>query len=174
MSIEHATRRGALGLVAVLALLGLAACGSDNDSTDAGSGQTATTAASSVTTAAPTFTSTTAAAAVLKTAKSEKFGTILVDANGKSLYTFDRDTSPTSACTGTCAGTWPPLLIPAGGGTPVPNTGVTGKLALSARSEGGSQITLNDKPLYRYSGDVNAGDTAGDGVGGIWHIAIQA
>jgi predicted lipoprotein with Yx(FWY)xxD motif len=174
MTTHHSTPQKAVVAMAMLLLLGLAACGDDNnDSSTASGGQSATTAAAPVTTAAAT--ATTAPAAVLKTANSGQFGTILVDATGKSLYTFDRDTSPTSACTGNCAVTWPPLLLPAGAsGTSVPATGVTGKLAVSPRPDGGSQITLNDKPLYRYSGDANAGDVNGDGVGGIWHIAKAA
>jgi predicted lipoprotein with Yx(FWY)xxD motif len=161
-------------VVAGLALtVGLTACGSSSKNSDASTvGQSATTAVTTpaVTAAPPT----TQAAPLVKTAASDKFGTILTDANGKSLYTFDRDTSTTSACTGGCATTWPALLLPAGGTTPIPNAGVKGTLGLGANPAGGSQITLNGKPLYRYSGDANPGDTNGDGVGGIWHIATQS
>ena len=155
-----------------IVLTGLAACGSDSKSSDTASGGQSSTSAPAVTTATTAVpVVTTQAAAVLKAVNNDKFGSIAVDAAGKSLYMFDNDTSPTSTCTGTCAQTWPPLLIPAGGSTPVPNTGITGTLTLSARSEGGSQIVLNGKPLYRYSGDSNPGDTNGDGVAGKWHIA---
>jgi predicted lipoprotein with Yx(FWY)xxD motif len=39
------------------------------------------------------------------------------------------------------------------------------------RPEGSTQVTYKNRPLYRYSGDTKAGDTNGDGVGGIWHVA---
>jgi predicted lipoprotein with Yx(FWY)xxD motif len=152
-------------------MLGLAACGSSNKTTSSAN-QSATTVAPA-TTAAPAVT-TTAPAAVVKTSTKDPFGTYLTDATGKSLYAFDRDTTPnTSSCTGQCATTWPPLLLPAGQGTPIPTpTGVTGTLTVAPRPDGaGSQIVWNGKPLYRYSGDSNPGDTNGDGVGGIWHIA---
>jgi predicted lipoprotein with Yx(FWY)xxD motif len=162
--------RGAALALVTLGLLGLTACGSDKDKSTTAVGQSPTTAATTPTTAAAV--STTQAAPVLKTANSDKFGTVITDATGKSLYTFDRDTGPTSACTATCAQTWPPLLLPAGAGTPIPANGVPGTLAVSARPDGaGSQVTWNGKPLYRYSGDPNPGDANGDGVGGIWHIA---
>ena len=168
--MQRTTCRGALALVAVLMLVGLAGCGDDNE-TSAGSGQATTTAGPATTRAAVV---TTAAAPLLKVAQNERFGTIVVDTAGKALYTWDRDTGPVSTCTGNCAVTWPPLLLPAGGGTPIPNTGVTGKLGASPRPDGGSQVTWNDKPLYRYAGDANPGDVTGDGVGGTWHIAVQA
>ena len=166
--------RRALALaVPAMALTVLVACGGSSDSNDTASGgQSSSTApaATTATTAAPV--ATTAAAAVLKVATSDKFGPILTDTAGKALYTFDKDTAGTSTCTGGCATTWPALLLPAGASTPIATpSGVTGTLTVSPATGGGSQIVLNNKPLYRYAGDANPGDTNGDGVGGIWHIA---
>ena len=165
-------RRAALAMAMVGLAIGLAACGKDDSSTTS-AGQSASTQATQATT--PTtavFAPTTALAAVIKTTTKDPFGTILVDTAGKTLYTFDRDTTSVSACTGGCATTWPALLLPAGAATPLPaQPGVTGTLTLGNNPAGGSQIVWNGKPLYRYSGDPNAGDTNGDGVGGIWHVA---
>ena len=36
-------------------------------------------------------------------------GQILVDAQGRTLYLFQKDTGMTSTCTGACAAAWPPL-----------------------------------------------------------------
>ena len=48
-------------------------------------------------------------------------GPILADSNGKTLYLFARDKHGMSACTGTCASYWPPLLTK---GSPVATAGV--------------------------------------------------
>ena len=171
MVLDTRRRRAAATAVAALALLGLAACGSSDNKTSSSAGQSVTTAAPVTTAAAPV---TTAAPAVLNTSTKDPFGTYLTDATGKSLYVFDKDTTPnTSSCTGQCATTWPPLLLPAGAATPVPTpTGVTGTLTVSPRPDGaGSQVVWNGKPLYRYAGDSNPGDTNGDGIGNVWHIA---
>jgi predicted lipoprotein with Yx(FWY)xxD motif len=44
-------------------------------------------------------------------------------------------------------------------------------VATFERPDGSMQITVSGKPLYRYAGDVQAGDVNGDGVGGVWHVA---
>jgi len=95
-------------------------------------------------------------------------GTILVNADGFTLYVFDRDTPGTSACTGGCADTWPPLLIDSG--DPVAPDGLPGTLSVIERPDGTRQVAYNDRPLYTYARDAQPGDTLGDGVGGIWHV----
>jgi hypothetical protein len=50
---------------------------------------------------------------------------VLVDGAGETLYTWDRDTGPTSTCVGSCASTWPPLMLPAGTNAPVAGAGVS-------------------------------------------------
>ena len=37
-------------------------------------------------------------------------GSVLVDADGKTLYIFTADSGGKSACNGDCAAAWPPLL----------------------------------------------------------------
>jgi predicted lipoprotein with Yx(FWY)xxD motif len=153
--------------------LGLAACGNDDDST-VGSSAT-TTARAAVTTSAPAAVTTTTAAtastaALIKAADNATLGKILVDSAGNTVYTWDKDTSSTSTCTGGCAGTWPAVLAPDGTPTPIPAEGVTGTLATSAYPGGGNQITLDGKPLYRYAADPAPGEAKGDGVGGVWHV----
>jgi predicted lipoprotein with Yx(FWY)xxD motif len=143
--------RLAAGLFVVVAL---GACAQTEDTT------TPETSPEATTTAAATA----GAGAAVRTESNMKFGTILVDAQGRSLYTFDKDTGGTIACTDACASTWPPVIS---AGTP---SGVPG-LGVAKRPDGTSQVTYNGKPLYRYSGDAKAGDTNGDGVGGVWHIA---
>jgi predicted lipoprotein with Yx(FWY)xxD motif len=160
-----------LAVSAALAV-SLAACGKDSKPvTSAGSGQSsATTAAAApvVTTAAPKPTVGTAASATL--------GTVMVDpATGKTLYTRDSDPAGGSSCTANCAATWPPLVLPGGTTAPVAGTGLTG-LTAAARPDDATkmQVLWNGKALYTYSADTAAGDTKGDGVGGIWHAARPA
>jgi predicted lipoprotein with Yx(FWY)xxD motif len=89
---------------------------------------------------------------------------ILVDgASGLTLYVFANDTanSGKSACTGSCATTWPPLTVPSGT-TPSAGSGANGKLGTIARDDGTTQVTYDGLPLYHYDGDSAAGDTNGN------------
>jgi predicted lipoprotein with Yx(FWY)xxD motif len=48
-------------------------------------------------------------AVTIKTGNSS-LGRIIVDARGRTLYLFEKDTRRHSACSGACAAYWPPLL----------------------------------------------------------------
>src|SRR5512132_1887313 len=96
-------------------------------------------------------------------------GDALAGAGGMTLYVFKNDTDGSSTCTGDCAGTWPPFL---GDGSQVSaGDGVTGTFGTTTRDDGSKQITHGGQPLYYYSGDQAAGDSMGDGIGGVWSIA---
>jgi predicted lipoprotein with Yx(FWY)xxD motif len=92
---------------------------------------------------------------------------VLVDANEKTVYLYDHDTSAKSTCYGACARAWPPVLAPNGTGPLPANVEVT------LRNDGSRQLTYKGKPVYYYEGDENPGDQNGDGIGGIWHIISQ-
>jgi len=94
--------------------------------------------------------------------------TILVDAAGMTLYTYANDSAGTSACTGGCAGEWPPLTST---GTPTATSGITGTLATITRSDGTTQVTYNGMPLYTWEGDQQPGDVTGNGVNSF-HVAV--
>lgn len=173
-------------LLAILALslFGSAlavACGDDDNY---GSSSTPTTSAA-LTTSSATSAATTAAASPSSPASSSTVasgdatsvkiattgkGQVLTDASGFTLYTFDNDTAGTgkSVCSGGCAAAWPAATVT---GTPSKPAGLTGDLATISRDDGLKQLTLAGHPLYRYAADKAPGDTAGDGVGGVWHIA---
>lgn len=87
--------------------------------------------------------------------------------HGMSLYTFDLDDSGVSQCEGDCLMRWPALMARQGAQPNLPFT-------LIERQGGGLQWALNDQPLYFYHADNKAGDTKGDGVGGVWHLAHSA
>ncbi|MGD9890800.1 MAG: hypothetical protein AB7R89_16450 [Dehalococcoidia bacterium] len=102
-------------------------------------------------------------------AQAGDFGAILTDADGLTLYIFDRDEPDVSNCNGGCAETWPPLLLD--DGDPVAPPDLSGELTVFTRADGRRQVAYRGQPLYRYAGDTQPGDTTGDGVGGVWHLA---
>ena len=90
--------------------------------------------------------------------------TILVDANGMTLYTFDQDKPNESVCVGHCARIWPPLEAP--------RLAVTvGDFSVISRDDGLKQWTYNGQPLYNFVGDDEKGIASGDGVAKVWHQA---
>jgi predicted lipoprotein with Yx(FWY)xxD motif len=105
---------------------------------------------------------------MIGTKNTSALGNFLVDDKGMTLYTFKNDASGVSNCNGGCATAWPPLTAQA---APTAGTGVMGTFALIKRSDGTMQVTYNGLPLYYFSGDKAAGDTNGQGVGGVWAVA---
>jgi predicted lipoprotein with Yx(FWY)xxD motif len=95
-----------------------------------------------------------------------KLGTILVDSDGMTLYLNTQDTPTTSSCTGGCAATWPALTAT---GSTKAGSGVSSAQLGVAMIGSTDQVTYYGHPLYTYSGDTAAGDTNGQGVGGIWY-----
>ena len=104
------------------------------------------------------------------TATISKFGSVLVDGKGMTLYTLTNGGKQVP-CTGQCATFWPPLLLPADTMTAMGASGVTG--LGTATAAGGLQVTENGAPLYRFSIDKVPGDAKGEGIssfGGVWHV----
>jgi predicted lipoprotein with Yx(FWY)xxD motif len=99
-------------------------------------------------------------------------GTHLVGEDGKSLYVFAKDTTANqSACTSEqCVANWPAFAVESDE-TVVAGDGVTGTIATFALADGRMQVSYNGAPLYYFAGDAAAGDTNGDGVGGVWSLA---
>lgn len=103
-------------------------------------------------------------------------GSLLVGPTGMTLYTFGKDGPGTSACSGSCAANWPPLVggyDSANGNAPAAGDGVQGTLGVIARDDGSSQITLDGKPLYYFRGDGTPGQATGDGLLGQWAKVVQ-
>ncbi|MCB0041539.1 MAG: LPXTG cell wall anchor domain-containing protein [Caldilinea sp.] len=109
------------------------------------------------------------APATVAVATNADFGDILVDANGMTLYMFDKDAPGTSNCYDQCAVRWPPLLI-AAGETPVAGDGVSAELGTTERTDGTVQVTANGWPLYYWFEDTAAGETKGQAVGDVWWV----
>jgi predicted lipoprotein with Yx(FWY)xxD motif len=145
--------------VVPLAALAVAGCGGNSSDTSA------STAPSTTSTARP---------GTVDVANSD-LGTILVNAQGRTLYLFQKDSGTTSECTGACASAWPPLRA---NGKPTVGAGATASLVgTTQRSDGAPQVTYNGHPLYLYQGDTQAGDTTGEGstaFGGGWYAVSSA
>lgn len=92
-------------------------------------------------------------------------GGALVDAQGMTLYTFDRDTanSGKSACSGACASLWPPAMASA-------SDQPSGAFGIVTREDGSRQWSYQGKPLYTYQADKKPGDRNGDNFKDMWHI----
>jgi CxxC motif-containing protein (DUF1111 family)/predicted lipoprotein with Yx(FWY)xxD motif len=90
-------------------------------------------------------------------------GGIGTSLSGFSLYVFDNDIgSAGSNCNGGCATSWPPVLVTDGDASGVSNLGTI------TRNDGSLQATYLGRPLYFYAGDASAGETNGQGQGGLW------
>jgi predicted lipoprotein with Yx(FWY)xxD motif len=100
--------------------------------------------------------------------QNSSLGSFLVDSQGMTLYLYTKDTPNTSNCYGGCATAWPPLLTT---GAPTAGAGVDdSKLGTTTRTDGSTQVTYNGWPLYYFAGDHAAGDTTGEGKGGVWYV----
>jgi predicted lipoprotein with Yx(FWY)xxD motif len=106
--------------------------------------------------------------AVLNIATDPKLGKILVGENGMTLYIFTNDTADTSNCNAECLKKWPPLFTQ---GNPILGDGVDASMvSLATLADGSKIVTYNHMPLYYWYMDLKAGDTNGQGVGGVWYV----
>jgi predicted lipoprotein with Yx(FWY)xxD motif len=88
-----------------------------------------------------------------------------VDDQGRTLYTFDKDTTPgKSACTGGCAAAWPAATADA-------SDKPSGDWTIIDGADGSKQWAYKGKPLYRFAKDEKPGDMKGDGFKDVWHTA---
>jgi predicted lipoprotein with Yx(FWY)xxD motif len=103
---------------------------------------------------------------------SAKQGQVLVDAQGHSLYLFEKDERGDSYCNGACAAVWPPFET---GSTPHAAGGVNASaLGRIKRDDGDMQVTYDGHPLYYYAADASTpGKTKGEEVeqfGAEWYL----
>ena len=107
----------------------------------------------------------------INTAQVAGLGTVLVNAQGRTLYTFVPDKAEQVTCTGSCATIWPPLKVPS---TEVTGTNVQSNLiGTDPDPAGGYVATYAYWPLYTYTADTAPGIAKGQGVnssGGLWYV----
>ena len=95
-----------------------------------------------------------------KTAK----GTIMVDAKGMTLYSFDKDVVGKSNCNAKCAVEWPPLKAEA-------DAKASGDWTIVIRDDKSQMWAYKGHPLYTFLDDKKAGEVTGDKKDGF-HIVL--
>ena len=104
--------------------------------------------------------------------RSVSLGKILVNGSSHTLYLFEKDKHGKSACSGSCATNWPPLLTK--GKPKASGSAKASMLGTTKRSDGTTQVTYNKHPLYTFKGDANKiGATKGEGLdafGAEWYV----
>jgi predicted lipoprotein with Yx(FWY)xxD motif len=133
-----------------------------------------TTAPAAATTAAAAPPHRASAPAVLEPVRT-RLGVVLADRRGRTVYVFTADRPGHSVCTAGCLQFWPFVAAPAT--IPSDAAGVTARLGILDRADGGRQLTVNGYPIYTFAGDTGPGSTAGQGQrldAGVWWALTTA
>jgi predicted lipoprotein with Yx(FWY)xxD motif len=171
---RHRPARLAVALLGTAALtMAAAACGGDDEAgTDTPSPATSPTSAPATAAGAPTASEQGEDVSLAETAA----GTVLVDADGMTLYVSEQEADGEIRCDGECASIWPPATAAAAEPAVAPE--LAGRVATVDRPDGTRQLTFDGVPLYAFSFDESPGDTSGhnleDDFGDthfVWHAA---
>ena len=145
-----------LAFTALAAILFLAGCSNDKDNT----------------------TVTPEAKKEIALSTSTTLGSYLSDKDGKSLYFFATDAKGQASCTGGCEAVWPPFYVDNLTAEKLSSGLTLTDFTTITTTSGKKQLTYKGWPLYYYAPSINgtntpetAGQTTGDGVGGVWFIA---
>ena len=102
----------------------------------------------------------------------EGLGGVLVDGQGRTLYTFANDSDGVSNCSGNCLQNWPALsisredeLVAGLGAVQQDSLGTLTRTDTEAL-----QVTYNGMPLYTFAGDSEPGQANGEGINGVWSV----
>jgi predicted lipoprotein with Yx(FWY)xxD motif len=173
MSAPAKLATGVGGAVGV-ALLAAACSSAGSSSSTPAASSSAPASASAPSSAAASGAASASGATVIKTA-SAAGSTFLTDGSGRAVYLWAKDTSGMSACTGACAGAWPPVkttsLATASGSAKASDLGTI------TRTDGTKQVTYDGHPLYYFVGDSGPGMATGQGsdnFGAKWWLVTPA
>jgi predicted lipoprotein with Yx(FWY)xxD motif len=155
-----ARRRRRAGLALTAAVVILCACGCSGSAKSRPAAEAGTGAPGGMT--------------VTITARSlPRVGTVLVTSQDLVLYVFAPDHRRAITCTGSCLGTWPPLMLPSGSKLAAGAGVKPGLLGSDRDPSGGRVVTYAGWPLYTYTGDVDPGQATGQNLnlnGGLWYV----
>jgi predicted lipoprotein with Yx(FWY)xxD motif len=84
-------------------------------------------------------------------------------ARGRALYTYDKDSSGSSACLGPCVSSWPPLAAAAG-------AKAANDWSVISRSDGTQQWAYKGKPVYGFFRDTPNTPAGGDNKVPGWSL----
>ena len=155
-----------------------AGCGSSSSSSSSTSTPAATTtAATSAKAAAKKSAKAAAAKLTVSAATVPGLGVILVNSQGRTLYTFAPDKKSKVTCVGSCASVWPPVTLSAGAAPAAAKQLKASLLASDPDPSRGKVVTYAGWPLYTYVGDSAPGTASGQAKnlnGGFWYVITPA
>jgi predicted lipoprotein with Yx(FWY)xxD motif len=99
-------------------------------------------------------------------------GNYLTNNAGWTLYIYTPDVrnSGLSTCYGGCSLAWPPFYAPT---LALPGGFNAASFNTVKRTDGILQSSYNGMPLYFYAKDALPGQVSGQGVGGVWYVALK-
>ena len=111
-------------------------------------------------------------AVTVKGAKTTRYGVVLVNSSGMTLYRFTPDSKGVNTCTSVpaCARFWPRLLVKGAARPKVGSGANTSLVGTIKQPKGLTQVTYGGFPLYVFAGDKKAGDVNGEGLDGKWYV----
>jgi predicted lipoprotein with Yx(FWY)xxD motif len=115
-------------------------------------------------------------AATISTKSVPGVGTVLVNAQGQTLYLLTSEKSGKITCTASngCTRVWPETTLASGTTAPTAGSGVQSSLLGMVKDASGNlEVTYNHWPLYTFSGDSGPGVAKGQGItnfGGTWYV----
>jgi len=104
-----------------------------------------------------------------------RFGSVLGNSKGHSLYLLEKHGKPVACTSPACVSSWPPLLV-AEGSRVTWGHGVKGHVGTVARGSR-LQVTYNGWPVYTFAGDSGPRQANGEGLsnfGGTWYLLHAA
>ncbi|MGD0985429.1 MAG: hypothetical protein ABSA65_16700 [Acidimicrobiales bacterium] len=116
------------------------------------------------------------AKSTLQEVKIVKYGEVLANSAGYSLYVLSTESKGTLHCTSSaCLADWPPLLV-AKNSMISTGPGVKGKISHVTRGSRW-QVTFNGWPVYTFVGDSGPGKSSGENFvafSGTWYLVHAA
>jgi len=121
-----------------------------------------------------TSTSSAALAAVkISTKNLPGLGPVLVNSQGRTLYSFVPDKQSKVTCVSSCAAVWPPVKLSNGQKPVASGQAKSSLLGSDPDPAGGQVVTYAGWPLYTYVSDTSPGTATGQALnlnGGLWYV----